>query len=126
MQPLRVTSCTELGPGRTQFTTGWELERAVKALLAERGATGLLTVTWERQETVRERYVGPGRGGPNRRKATERVVRYQITSVARDGAAIEKAIAPYRKREGLTWKKSEPSLEDVFIDLMGRAKDNFQ
>ena len=25
-----------------------------------------------------------------------------------------------------TWKPSEPSLEDVFIDLMGKAKDNFQ
>ena len=68
-----------VGPGRTQFTTGWELERAVNALLAEQGATGLLTVTWERQETVREHYVGPGRGGPKRRKTTERSVRYQIT-----------------------------------------------
>ena len=28
--------------------------------------------------------------------------------------------------KGLTWEKSEPSLEDVFIDLMARAKDNFQ
>jgi ABC-2 type transport system ATP-binding protein len=45
---------------------------------------------------------------------------------ARDAAALDKAIAPYRKRADLTWKKSEPSLEDVFIDLMGRAKDNFQ
>src|SRR5512135_3857950 len=32
------------GPGRTQFTTGWELERAVNALLAEQGVEGLLTV----------------------------------------------------------------------------------
>jgi transposase len=82
-----------VGPGRTQFTTGWELEQAVDALLAEQGATGLLTVTWEREETVRERYVGPGRGGPKRRKTTEWSVRYQITSVTRDGAAIERLVA---------------------------------
>ncbi len=44
----------------------------------------------------------------------------------RDGAALEEAIKPFRDRDGLTWKKSEPTLEDVFIDLMGRAKDNFQ
>src|SRR3954447_1253885 len=82
-----------VGPGRTQFTSGWELERAVNALLAEEGAQGLLTVTWEREEAVREHYVGPGRGGPKRRKTTERSVRYQITSVARDGAAIERLVA---------------------------------
>src|SRR4051812_22086713 len=82
-----------VGPGRTQFTTGWELEQAVNALLAEQGATGLLTVTWEREETVREHYVGPGRGGPKRRKTTEWIVRYQITSVTRDGAAIERLVA---------------------------------
>jgi ABC-2 type transport system ATP-binding protein len=44
----------------------------------------------------------------------------------RDAAALEAAIAPYRERESLTWTRSEPSLEDVFIDLMGKAKDNFQ
>ena len=81
------------GPGRTQFTTGWELERAVNALLAEEGAQGLLTVTWERQETSREHYVGPGRGGPKRRTTTQRSVRYQITSVARGDAAIERLVA---------------------------------
>ena len=27
---------------------------------------------------------------------------------------------------GLHWQHGEPSLEDVFIELMGRAKDNFQ
>jgi transposase len=79
-----------VGPGRTQFTTGWELERAVQALLAERDAHGLLTVTWERQETSREHYVGPGRGGPNRPKTREWSVRYQITAVTRDAAAIER------------------------------------
>ncbi len=44
----------------------------------------------------------------------------------RDGAALEAAIAPYRARSGLHWQHSSPSLEDVFIDLMGHAKDNYQ
>jgi transposase len=81
------------GPGRTQFTTGWELERAIHALLAEQDATGLLRVSWERQETSRTHYVGPGRGGPNRPKTMQRSVRYQITAVTRDDAAIERLVA---------------------------------
>jgi ABC-2 type transport system ATP-binding protein len=44
----------------------------------------------------------------------------------RDEAALEKAIAPARADTRFTWERSKPSLEDVFIDLMGRAKDNFQ
>jgi len=44
----------------------------------------------------------------------------------RDEAALEAAIAPYRNRAGLAWTRSQPSLEDVFIDLMSKAKDNFQ
>jgi ABC-2 type transport system ATP-binding protein len=44
----------------------------------------------------------------------------------RDPEALEKAIAPYRNDKSYHWTRSEPSLEDVFIDLMGRAKDNFQ
>src|SRR5665213_4313801 len=43
----------------------------------------------------------------------------------RDATALEAAIARYRDRD-FKWEKSEPSLEDVFIDLMSKAKDNFQ
>jgi ABC-2 type transport system ATP-binding protein len=38
-----------------------------------------------------------------------------------DRAALEAAIAPYR-REGLRWEEVAPTLEDVFIRLMGEAE----
>jgi ABC-2 type transport system ATP-binding protein len=43
-----------------------------------------------------------------------------------DEKALEAAVEPYRKRRDLIWTRSEPSLEDVFITLMGKAQDNFQ
>jgi ABC-2 type transport system ATP-binding protein len=42
-----------------------------------------------------------------------------------DRAALEAAIAPYRKPP-LTWTEVSPTLEDVFIQLMASSKDNFQ
>jgi ABC-2 type transport system ATP-binding protein len=44
----------------------------------------------------------------------------------RDKAALQASTAPYRGEAKWHWQESAPSLEDVFIDLMGRAKDNFQ
>jgi ABC-2 type transport system ATP-binding protein len=44
----------------------------------------------------------------------------------RDKAALEATIARFRSDTRLQWEESKPSLEDVFIDLMGRSKDNFQ
>ncbi|BBF91906.1 ABC transporter ATP-binding protein [Blastochloris tepida] len=44
----------------------------------------------------------------------------------RDRAALEAAIASYRSDASLVFEPAEPTLEDVFIDLMTRAKDNFQ
>ena len=43
----------------------------------------------------------------------------------RDRAALEASIAPWREVAGIHWEASEPSLEDVFIELMSRSKDNF-
>jgi ABC-2 type transport system ATP-binding protein len=44
----------------------------------------------------------------------------------RDTTALEAAIAPYKTDPSLVWTRAEPSLEDVFIDLMLRSRDNFQ
>jgi transposase len=81
------------GPGRTQFTTGWELERAVAAVVVEHQVEGLLEVSWQREETSRTQYVGRGRGGPNRPKTTRWDVRYQITMVRRNAEAIRQRVA---------------------------------
>ena len=41
-----------------------------------------------------------------------------------DRRALEAAIAPWRKPP-FRWSEVEPTLEDVFIKLMGQAQDNF-
>jgi len=43
-----------------------------------------------------------------------------------DAQALESAIGPFQSRKDLTWNRSEPGLEDVFIGLMDQAKDNYQ
>jgi transposase len=76
------------GRGRTPFTTAPELDLAIAAVLAEHEVTGLLEVRHACRETTRTRFVGRGRGGPNRPQTTERSVRYEITSIVRDAEAI--------------------------------------
>ncbi len=44
----------------------------------------------------------------------------------RDAEQLDAAIAPWRDKPALAWQRAEPSLEDVFIELMGRSRDNFQ
>ncbi len=44
----------------------------------------------------------------------------------RDQATLDAAIAPDRNRPDLVWARSQASLEDVFIDLLAKAQDNFQ
>ena len=43
-----------------------------------------------------------------------------------DRAALETAVAPYRNDPALRWSEIDASLEDVFIGLMSKAKDNVQ
>ncbi|MGD2139265.1 MAG: ABC transporter ATP-binding protein [Burkholderiales bacterium] len=43
-----------------------------------------------------------------------------------DEDALEKALAPFQSDPHYHWTPGEPTLEDVFISLMGSSKDNFQ
>jgi ABC-2 type transport system ATP-binding protein len=42
-----------------------------------------------------------------------------------DERALEWALAPYRTRTDLEWRRAEPGLEDVFIRMMDYAPENF-
>jgi len=100
------------GPGRTQFTTAWELDRAVAAVLAEHRVEGLLEVKYDRQETSRTHDVGRGRGGPNRPKKTEWSVRYQITTVGRIETAIQHQV------ERLGWQVQVTNVLEQRLPLL--------
>jgi ABC-2 type transport system ATP-binding protein len=41
-----------------------------------------------------------------------------------DRSALAEAIAPFRHDPALRWHEAQPTLEDVFIHLMGDARDN--
>jgi ABC-2 type transport system ATP-binding protein len=42
-----------------------------------------------------------------------------------DEAALERAVAAYRNRPDLEWRRAEPGLEDAFIHFMREAQDNY-
>ncbi|MFG1417881.1 ABC transporter ATP-binding protein [Xanthobacter sp. V0B-10] len=50
----------------------------------------------------------------------------QLHISGRDAAALEAAIAPFRADPKLAFRQDAPTLEDVFIDLMGRTKDDLR
>jgi transposase len=79
------------GRGKRQFPEEEALRQAVEEVLARHQVTGLLRVAWEREEETVTRFVGRGRGGPERPTCTEVKVRYRITQVEREEAAITAA-----------------------------------
>ena len=84
------------GRGKRQFREHAALEAAIASVLVRHRVAELLTVHWERQETVVTRYVGRGRGGPERPTRTAVQVRYVLTEVHRN----ETALAARRHRLG--------------------------
>lgn len=76
------------GRGKRQIQDESELLRAADAILQDHEVAGLLTYTFERQEKRQTKYIGRGRGNPERPKREIVTVRYQITSVLRQEAAI--------------------------------------
>lgn len=62
------------------------------------------------------------RGQPGVEQVTPFGKQLHVTSHSEQ--ALEKAIAPFKMPEYI-WTKAQPELEDVFISLVGKARDNF-
>jgi transposase len=82
-----------IGRGHKQYREEEGLRAAVVEVLERHRVVGLLSVTWQREEHQQTRYRGSGRGGPGRPTYTTTTVRYVITAVQRDEAAIARTTA---------------------------------
>jgi transposase len=76
------------GRGKRQIQAETELEEAAGAILKAHDVEGLLSYTFERQEKCQTKYLGPGRGSPERAKQEIVTVRYQMTAISRQEEAI--------------------------------------
>jgi transposase len=99
------------GRGRRPYRDEAALQTAVSHVLERYGVTGLLQVTWQREEETVTRYVGRGRGSPKRPVRTEVRVRYVIAEVRRDEEAIQ------RRKHRLGWRIQVTNLAVTQISL---------
>ena len=84
------------GRGKHQIRDESELTKAAETILNEYKVADLLVYTFERQEKHQTKFIGRGRGGPDRPTREIVTVRYQITAVTRQ----EEAIAALKKTFG--------------------------
>lgn len=88
--------------GKRQIAEEAALVKAADGILRTQHLEGLLTYTFERQESTQVRYVGRGRGSETRQQQTTTTVRYQITGVLEDTEAIASVQAQFGWRAFVT------------------------
>ena len=76
------------GRGKRQIRDEMELVKAAEEVMKAHDVQGLLSYTFERLEKRQTRYLGRGRGSPERPRQEIVTVRYQMTAIARQDDAI--------------------------------------
>jgi transposase len=97
--------------GKRQIQDEAELVSAATTILKTHNVEGLLAYTFERQEKHLTKYVGRGRGTPDRPKQEIITVRYQITAVTRQ----EETINAHKKTLG--WRAYVSNAPAEQLDL---------
>jgi len=124
------------GRGKRQIADEETLSASIVQIFAQHRVQGLLDVAYERQCQSRIQYIGPGRGSSDREQRTVESVRYQVTAVTRNEAAITtakqrfgwKAFATNAPRARLSLTdavlcyRNEYRVEQIFLRLKSRLK----
>jgi transposase len=98
--------------GKRQIRDEADLIKAATAILKAHEVEDFLTYSFERQEKHETKYIGRGRGAPDRPKREIVTVRYQITAVVRQ----EEAIAAYQKTLGWRAYVSDAPAEQLSLE----------
>lgn len=99
------------GRGKRQFTEETALTAAIAAVERAYRVSGLLAVSWQREEANVTRYIGRGRASPTRPTRTEVTVRYVVTAVHPQEGAIA------RHQDRLGWRVQVTNLPQVRMRL---------
>ena len=91
-------------------------------------AIAVIALSTSASGQTRGKRPAPGRGQPVPvKQAVIDLERQWFDAIkGRDAAALDAAVETFRADPQLAWSISEPTLEDVFIDLMSRSQDNFR
>ena len=100
------------GRGKRQIQDEAGLVSAATAILKAHNVEGFLVYTFERQEKCLSKYIGRGRGAPDRPKQEIVTVRYQITAVTR----LEEAIDAHQKTLGWRAYVSNASADQLDLE----------
>ncbi len=100
------------GRGKRQIQAETELVEAAAGILKAHDVEGLLSYTFERQEKRRTKYLGRGRGSPDRPKQEIVTVRYQMTGLVHQ----EDAIAALQKTFGWRAYATDTPAEQLTLE----------
>jgi transposase len=98
--------------GKRQFQDETELVNAANVILKAHNVEDFLSYTFERQEKRQSKYIGRGRGTPDRPTQEIVTVRYQITTVIRQ----EESLAAHQKTLGWRAYVSDLPSEQLTVE----------
>ncbi len=107
------------GRGKRQITEEEKLKEKAEGILKKHRVTGFLMYEYEKEVERKTKYVGRGKGSPDRKKETVERIRYQITAVIRDEEKIEK------EKERCGWRAYVTDLTKEKLSL-GKAVRHYR